>query len=220
MTSPHPYYPPDLTFTVYIPNTHSPIVLIGAWLGALSFVTITTFVWLAPKKLSITERLITLWFVTSGFIHIIFEGHFFRNHKTLVSLNDIISQEWKEYAKSDSRYLSSDSFLLAIEMVTSHVWGPLCLYIAFATANRFPSRHVLTVMMCFAHIYGNVLYYTTTFFEGCPHSRPEFLYFWIYFIGVNAFWLVAPITLLTRSIRMINIAVTKTTNDKDDGKNR
>ena len=66
MTSPHPYYPPDLTFTVYIPNTHSPIVLIGAWLGALSFVTITTFVWLAPKKLSITERLITLWFVTSN----------------------------------------------------------------------------------------------------------------------------------------------------------
>jgi len=72
---------------------------------------------------------------TGGFIHIIFEGlsssisklfiqvytigHFFRNHKTLISLNDIISQEWKEYAKSDSRYLSSDSFLLAIEMVTS-----------------------------------------------------------------------------------------------------
>ena len=66
MTGPHPYYPPDLTFIEYIPNTHSPIALIGAWAGALSFVTITTFVWLAPKKLSITERLITLWFVTSN----------------------------------------------------------------------------------------------------------------------------------------------------------
>jgi len=66
MTSPHPYYPLDSTFTGYIPNTHPPIVLIGAWLGALSFVTIATFVWLAPKKLSITERLTTLWFVTSN----------------------------------------------------------------------------------------------------------------------------------------------------------
>jgi len=66
MTSPHPYYPLDLTFTEYIPNTHSPIVLIGAWLGALSFVTIATFVWLAPKKLSTTERLIILWFITSN----------------------------------------------------------------------------------------------------------------------------------------------------------
>jgi len=93
-------------------------------------------------------------------------------------------------------------------------------------------------MMCFAHIYGNVLYYTTTFLEGCPHSRPEFLYFWIYFVGVNAFWLVTPISeqksqhssllpseylhlaLLTRSIRMINTAMAKTADDKDDRKNR
>jgi len=51
------YYPLDLALAEYIPNTRPPI---GAWLGASSFVTITTFIYLAPKKLSLTERLITL----------------------------------------------------------------------------------------------------------------------------------------------------------------
>ncbi len=47
--------------------------------------------------------------------------------------------------------------------------------------------------MCFAHIYGNALYYGTTIIQGCPDSRPEFLYFWIYFVGLNGLWLVTPV---------------------------
>ncbi|KXN90180.1 3-beta-hydroxysteroid-Delta(8),Delta(7)-isomerase, partial [Leucoagaricus sp. SymC.cos] len=128
-----------------------------------------------------------------GCIHLFFEGHFVLNHEKLVSLTDLISQEWKEYAKSDSRYLHSDSFVLAIETITTFVWAPLCFYIALATTNRFPSRHVWTALMCFAHIYGNALYYGTTFIQGCPDSRPEFLYFWVYFIGLNGIWLITPI---------------------------
>lgn len=54
------YCPLDLALAEYIPNARPPIELIGAWLGASSFVTITTFIYLAPKKLSLTERLITL----------------------------------------------------------------------------------------------------------------------------------------------------------------
>ncbi|KAJ3572387.1 hypothetical protein NP233_g3121 [Leucocoprinus birnbaumii] len=219
MSASHPYYPQDLHLTEYIPNTRSASELIGAWLVALSIVTIVTFAWLAPKKLTLTERLITLWFITCGFIHIIFEGHFVLNHKTLVSLTDIISQEWKEYAKSDSRYLHSDSFVLAIEAITSLIWGPLCLFISYATAKRFPSRHIWSALMCFAHIYGNALYYSTTIIRGCPDSRPEFLYFWVYFIGLNGLWLITPITLLTRSIIMINAAMARADDNKGYKKN-
>lgn len=49
----------------------------------------------------------------------LFTGHFVRNHRTLASLTDFISQEWKEYAKSDSRYLHSDPFILAVETITA-----------------------------------------------------------------------------------------------------
>jgi cholestenol Delta-isomerase len=31
---------------------------------------------------------------------------------------DVIGQLWKEYAKSDSRYLVSDSFVVSIETIT------------------------------------------------------------------------------------------------------
>ncbi|KAF5351781.1 hypothetical protein D9756_007422 [Leucocoprinus leucothites] len=75
MSVPHPYYPTNLTLPGYTPNTHSATELIGAWLVALSTLTVATFAWLAPKnKLTLTERLITLWFITCGFIHIVFEG--------------------------------------------------------------------------------------------------------------------------------------------------
>ncbi|KAF5349526.1 hypothetical protein D9756_008998 [Leucocoprinus leucothites] len=216
----HPYYPTNLTLPGYIPNSRSVTELIGAWLVALSIITVVTFAWLSPNnKLTLTERLITLWFVTCGFIHIVFEGHFIFNHNTLVSLTDFISQEWKEYAKSDSRYLHSDPFVLTIETITSCIWGPLCLFIAYATANRFPSCHVWTALMCFAHVYGDALYYATTIIQGCPDSRPEVLYFWVYFIGLNALWLIIPIALLTRSIITINAAMVRTDDDKGYKKN-
>lgn len=77
--------------------------------------------------------------------------------------------------------------------------------------------------MCLAHIYGNALYYGTTIIQGCPDSRPEFLYFWVYFLGLNGLWLITPIgelilpqccskieictVLLIKSIRKISTAI-------------
>lgn len=158
--SSHPYYPQGLILENYAPNTRSANELIGAWLIALSAIVLSTFAWLAPKKLTLTERLISLWFITCesqlsstytsarlensyrwlhphhirGCAHILqildasatiterthsLTGHFVLNHQALASLSDFISQEWKEYAKSDSRYLHSDHFIIAIETITA-----------------------------------------------------------------------------------------------------
>lgn len=50
--------------------------------------------------------------------------------------------------------------------------------------------------MCVGHLYGVALYYGTCFFEyhykGISHSRPEFLYYWVYYLGLNAAWVVVP----------------------------
>lgn len=52
------------------------------------------------------------------------------------------------------------------------------------------------MMICMGHLYGVVLYYSTStaekYFNDVAHSRPEFLYFWVYYFGFNLPWVVVP----------------------------
>lgn len=41
------------------------------------------------------------------------------NHNTMPGKQDIFGQLWKEYAFSDSRYMTSDPFVLCMETVTA-----------------------------------------------------------------------------------------------------
>jgi cholestenol delta-isomerase len=148
-----------------------------------------------------------------GFLHCFFEGpyttqrplspppltgpgYFVYNHATLAGSQSIFGQAWKEYTLSDSRYLISDPFMLCVEAITVAVWGPLCWAIVAAIAARSPLRHPLQIVMCVGHLYGVALYYSTSLTEramtGTMHSRPEFLYFWVYYVGFNAPWVVVP----------------------------
>jgi hypothetical protein len=59
------------------------------------------------------------------------------------------------------------------------------------------TRHVLQTIVCTAHLYGVALYYATNWtelhFHGVSYSRPEFLYFWIYYVGFNLPWAIVPL---------------------------
>lgn len=48
-----------------------------------------------------------------------FEGYFALNHVNLSGKQDFFGQLWKEYAFADSRYLTSDPFVLCMETVTA-----------------------------------------------------------------------------------------------------
>jgi cholestenol delta-isomerase len=61
---------------------------------------------------------LTLW-PTAGSIHLFFEGYFSLNHTRMGPAQDLFGQLWKEYALSDSRYLTSDAFVLCMETVTA-----------------------------------------------------------------------------------------------------
>lgn len=60
------------------------------------------------------------------------------------------------------------------------------------------------------HLYGVALYYSTSLAErtlvGTMHSRPEVLYFWVYYVGFNAPWVVVPLILLVQSLRAMGRA--------------
>lgn len=57
-------------------------------------------------------------------------------------------------------------------------------------------RHPLQIIVSVAHLYGVALYYLTCFaeekFNGVSYSRPETQYFWLYYVGFNAPWVVVP----------------------------
>jgi cholestenol Delta-isomerase len=56
---------------------------------------------------------------TAGTIHFFFEGYFAVNHHRMPSQQDLFGQLWKEYAYSDSRYMTSDPFVLCMESITA-----------------------------------------------------------------------------------------------------
>ena len=46
-------------------------------------------------------------------------GYFALNHARMAGMQDFFGQLWKEYSMADSRYLTSDPFVLCMETVTA-----------------------------------------------------------------------------------------------------
>lgn len=131
-------------------------------------------------------------------------------------LQTLFGQLWKEYALSDSRYLTQNAFVLCMETMTavsairperalgrsvllifSQVcWGPLSFIIAALITIDHPLRYPLQGIVSLGQIYGLVLYYATSMFDhyflGVTYSRPEAYYFWGYYFLMNFFWIVIP----------------------------
>ncbi len=72
----------------------------------------------------------------------------------------------KEYAKADSRYASRDSFTICMEAITAFVEGPLCFVIVYGMVKKAPWRHTLAILVALGQVYGDVLYFATTWYEG------------------------------------------------------
>jgi hypothetical protein len=86
--------------------------------------------------------------------------------------------------------------------------GPLCLWTAWAYLKNKPYVHVLQLLVSTAQFYGDFLYMIIEWFEGFIHG-PQFhpLYFWLYFVVMNSFWLVIPGLLIGESAIYITKAV-------------
>ncbi|KAK4631293.1 3-beta-hydroxysteroid-Delta(8),Delta(7)-isomerase [Fulvia fulva] len=194
----NPYYPVGSIIEGYAANEWTVLELLGVFFGACTLLFSTTYV-LAKRiqpTLSKGELLTIMWFVLSGAIHIFFEGYYAANYATLGSKQTLLGQMWKEYAFSDSRYLTKNSFVLCVESITALFWGPGSLLVAGLVVARHPMRYPLQMLVSMGQFYGDVLYYATSFFDhytaGISYSRPEAFYFWFYFILMNFFWIIIP----------------------------
>lgn len=114
----------------------------------------------------------------------------------MASSQSLPAQLWKEYALSDSRYLTHDPLVLTLETITVLVWGPLSFLTTSSIVSQDALRYPLQIIVSVGHIYGCAIYYTTSFIEyyltGVTHWRPEAQYFWAYFLTANLPWIVVP----------------------------
>ncbi|KAI2642870.1 Emopamil-binding protein [Xylaria nigripes] len=205
----HPYYPLGVTIPAYAENEAPIPVLLAALAGTLGLAVLSAGL-LARKlnpALGTSGLAVFCWFVMNACLHCVFEGYFILNHTTIASSQSLPAQLWKEYALSDSRYLTSDFFMLSVESITVLIWGPLCLVNAIAIVRNSPWRHALRIIACVAHLYGVTLYYATSqceyYFTNRSHSRPEFVYFWVYYVGFNFPWVIVPTLLLFDSVKTV-----------------
>jgi cholestenol delta-isomerase len=214
MITNHPYYPLEVEIASYLANEWSMEILLTIFtaLCAIIFTGTKIVVEKVHPHLKATEKAAIWWFVLSGAIHLFFEGYFSLHHHRMGPAQDLFGQLWKEYALSDSRYLTSDPFVLCMETVTAFTWGPLCFIVAVFITTNHALRHPLQIIVCVGQIYGLILYYATSMFDhyykSVTYSRPEFLYFWGYYFFMNFIWMVFPGILLVSSVRTIAKAFT------------
>jgi len=117
----HPYYPIEKEIVGYLANelgTLDLLLMFAAGCVAIFSVTYVMVKRLRPNA-STGDLSTIMWFVLCGCIHSFFEGYFAYNFRNMGGLNDLFGQLWKEYALSDSRYLTQDAFVLCMETVTA-----------------------------------------------------------------------------------------------------
>ncbi|EPE26087.1 EBDP4 [Glarea lozoyensis ATCC 20868] len=196
----HPFYPLGalLSGTEFVPNTFGTLELVAVF-GIGCFVILGSALLIALRvnpKLNYADRLLVMWFVLCGMIHLFFEGYFVVNHTHMASRQDFFGQLWKEYSLSDSRYMFSDPFVLCMESWTAIAWGPLSFVLAVLIVNDSPYRHPIQALVSTGQFYGDLLYFMTNIFDesytGRTFYRPEPYYYWFYFVFMNAFWIVIP----------------------------
>ncbi|KAE8343444.1 hypothetical protein BDV24DRAFT_129250 [Aspergillus arachidicola] len=192
---PHQYYPPTIHLPHFAANETSVVSVIAQFGFLWAAVLGTAFLVIRRVRptASRADKLAFVWMCLTGFIHLFFESYFVIHHETLAGSQELFGQLWKEYSLSDSRYLTSDAFLVTMEAVTAFCWGPLAFFIAYCIAVQHPARHALQLLISVGQVYGDVLYYATSlfdlYFHGETFCRPEGYYFWFYYFFFNFIWM-------------------------------
>ncbi|KAK9827057.1 hypothetical protein WJX74_004913 [Apatococcus lobatus] len=204
----HPYFPTSQQFSGYATPAVSLLFLLGTFFAGVAILLFTA--WCITGHLAKTERLTLCWFTLCGIIHFVVEGAVVVCPSFYTSTDgNFLMEIWKEYAKADSRYASRDSFVISMETITAFVEGPLCFVIMYGIFKKRSWRYTLQIIVSGGQLYGDIVYYGTAYLEGFQHSRPEALYFWVYFVIINAFWIVVPIIVMAGSSRKISKAVAR-----------
>ncbi|CAG8821492.1 33021_t:CDS:1, partial [Racocetra persica] len=94
------------------PTYSTAFLLISFLIGVIVIAGISLAIIIPKQTVVPKQKGIFVWFIITGCIHFFFEGYFGLFHSTIAESNGLFAQMWKEYALSDSRYLTNDPFVV------------------------------------------------------------------------------------------------------------
>ncbi|KAJ1880359.1 hypothetical protein GGI13_007896 [Coemansia sp. RSA 455] len=201
----HPYYPQDVPIPHYVVSKldmGQAFLTLGSAIAAIMVVS-GLLIGRARNTLSCKDKFIVVWMLVCAGIHIVLEGYFSFNHGALAGKDTILADLWREYAHSDSRYLTSDPFTVIMEGITAVFDGSFAVVAAYGILADSPIRHPAQLITSLAQLYGDVLYMLTNYMEGFKYTNPHPMYFYGYFVLMNLPWIVIPVYLIIDSCRSI-----------------
>ncbi|KAF8643465.1 hypothetical protein AX16_009021 [Volvariella volvacea WC 439] len=204
----HPYYPQDIPLPSWRPPTLTvPEIFLRFSLLFLVPVLPAYFALIRPRIKSTRTRLAAVWFLTNALLHAVFEGFWVWNclrvwmtrgagwGDGIAGSTSVLAALHREYAKSDSRYLQDDVFVLGIETLTVLIQVPLAsaAFLAHLSPKRTAKLHLLRFANSIVYIICTAMYFITEHLRHNADCRPEWVYGWVYMVGMNIPWVVIPV---------------------------
>ncbi|GAA5872898.1 hypothetical protein JCM16303_006872 [Sporobolomyces ruberrimus] len=154
------------------------------------------------------QRYTFVWLAFDALTHFILEGSFlyqsFPLPRTVNSSKGAFAALWQEYARADTRWGTSDSTVVSIELITVLMAGPLCVYLMDLMRKGNPAWRYWIVVLSTGEIYGGMMTFFPEWITGSPSlntSHP--LYTYVYLLFFNGLWVVIPIYLMYDSYNYI-----------------
>jgi len=156
------------------------------------------------KQFSLSNFLALFWFTFDAQIHLLMEGRFLwiAFTVTVEKLDHWLAYTWKEYGAADKRWLGFDGDVIALEIVTVGIVGPLCVLLCYAITTKANShlRHFVQVVVCIVELYGTFITFGPEAFNGNKNlDLADPIHVWCHLFLMNGIWVVVPILWLMQS---------------------
>jgi len=137
-----------------------------------------------------------VWGICTGLVAIFLDGSFAIFSSLVAEHDNWFLGLWIWLGESDSRYVHSDSFLVAISALVALAAGPIGIALVISILNDHSSKYGLGITSALLQIVDVILYWATEMHDGFAHVDSSLPSFWIIFLGRDVLWTILAILVL------------------------
>jgi hypothetical protein len=153
-------------------------------------------------NLCFADKMIIAFSLMTSFLHIYVSGTFVL-FATNTSSSSWMLAIWRAMGKYDSRYTSSDAFLVSSSGFMAFVVGPLLLVYIWTIVNKHPVRQVCGIITFSLEIYTYILYFAIAIHTRNTISMDNPTLFILAFLCLNLFRCLVPVWIVIREVRTV-----------------
>mmetsp|Transcript_14441 Transcript_14441/g.23917 ORF Transcript_14441/g.23917 Transcript_14441/m.23917 type:complete len:1061 (+) Transcript_14441:165-3347(+) len=152
--------------------------------------------------LSFGDKVTVAFSLLTSFLHIYVSGTFVL-FATNTNNSSWMLAIWKTMGKYDSRYTSSDAFLVSSSGFMAFVVGPLLLVYVWTIVNNHPVRQVCGIITYSLEIYTYILYFAIAIHTRNTISLQNPITFILLFLCLNLVRCAFPVWIVMREVRSV-----------------